>query len=399
MINIAIVGSFHFPFGDAAGARYRLLALALKKLGVKVHIISQLPYIPRQEDFCVNGCYQYKGIPYYSALVETTFQKSYLKSSLNIIKGSVNSAKLLSTIIKREEIDIIFFDGNFNIHLLPILKIARQKGIPIVNDVMEWFSNFVFFGGIFHPLAWDHEICMRITNKQLNGLVVISTYLLEYYKNRSKIDPILIPAIGEFSNGPPSWPQNDIFRIGYFGRPTEKDGIYDLIRAIEILAHKKKDFEFFLAGDDGRAGNLLKIKKQVSSDPCLKKRIRFLGQIKQNMIPSVFAQCNTLVLSRPLERFSLAGFPQKLPEYMALGRPVIVTDVGDIPLYVRDGIDGFVVKPGNPVAFANAIDEIMRLSDYGFKMGVSAWERGKSVFDSNLNAERLLRYFLSLINK
>ena len=117
------------------------------------------------------------------------------------------------------------------------------------------------------------------------------------------------------------------------------------------------------------------------------------------MIPSVFAQCNTLVLSRPLERFSLAGFPQKLPEYMALGRPVIVTDVGDIPLYVRDGIDGFVVKPGNPVAFANAIDEIMRLSDYGFKMGVSAWERGKSVFDSNLNAERLLRYFLSLINK
>ena len=63
---------------------------------------------------------------HYSALVETTFQKSYLKSSLNIIKGSVNSAKLLSTIIKREEIDIIF-DGNFNIHLLPILKIARQK--------------------------------------------------------------------------------------------------------------------------------------------------------------------------------------------------------------------------------------------------------------------------------
>ena len=64
---------------------------------------------------------------------------------------------------------------------------------------------------------------------------------------------------------------------------------------------------------------------------------------------------------------------------MALGRPVIVTDVGDIPLYVRDGIDGFVVKPGNPVAFANAIDEIMRLSDYGFKMGVSAWEREKCI--------------------
>ena len=63
---------------------------------------------------------------------------------------------------------------------------------------------------------------MRITNKQLNGLVVISTYLLEYYKNRSKMNPILIPAIGEFSNGPPSWHRMIFLELDILADPLKR---------------------------------------------------------------------------------------------------------------------------------------------------------------------------------
>ncbi len=397
-MKIALVGGFQFPYGDAAGARYRMMSVALKKLGAEVFVISQLPYIPRQEDRCNDRSHKYMDIPYWSSVVEQTFQRSYLKSSLNILKSAAISAEILKKLIWTQKIDIVYFSGSFNIYLWPILRVARKYNIPIVNEVMEWFSSFAFYGRWLHPLAWDHEICMRITNKQLNGIIVISNYLFDYYK-QSILHTILIPSLGEFSTELPQWvSSNDEFKIGYFGTPSQKDGIFDMMEAITILARRGREFEFLLAGDDGRAGNLKKVRQLVNSDPLLNKKVKLLGKIDQQQIPEVFSQCNVMLLARPLDRFALAGCPQKLPEYMALGKPVVVTAVGDIPCYVRDGVDGFVVEPDNPFAFADAIEKIMDLPDQGQVMGRAAWKQGKSIFDADVHAQRLLHFFEGIIS-
>ncbi|RLB00740.1 MAG: glycosyltransferase family 1 protein, partial [Deltaproteobacteria bacterium] len=59
------------------------------------------------------------------------------------------------------------------------------------------------------------------------------------------------------------------------------------------------------------------------------------------------------------------AFPLVILEAMAVGLPIVSTEVGSIPEIVADGVNGFVVPPRNPQALASAVvhlikDEIMR---------------------------------------
>ncbi|MFH0931018.1 MAG: glycosyltransferase family 4 protein, partial [Candidatus Zixiibacteriota bacterium] len=47
-------------------------------------------------------------------------------------------------------------------------------------------------------------------------------------------------------------------------------------------------------------------------------------------------------------------------EYMALGKPVVATDINGIPEVVKDGINGLIVKPKNSTSMADAILELLK---------------------------------------
>jgi glycosyltransferase involved in cell wall biosynthesis len=53
----------------------------------------------------------------------------------------------------------------------------------------------------------------------------------------------------------------------------------------------------------------------------------------------------------------LLGLP--LLESMSVGTPVISTDVGGMPEFIRDGVTGFVVPPSDPVALRRRLDELL----------------------------------------
>jgi glycosyltransferase involved in cell wall biosynthesis len=390
-VRIVIVGGFRFPFGDAAGARCRVMATAMAKRGVGVTVISQLPGKGNSNARDETGAYLFNGIRYFIEIEEAIEERRYWKRVINIIRGSVLSARRAAEEMTKGRCDIVLFSGNYNIFLLPILFAARRNGRPIVGEAMEWFNSFSFKGGYWNPLAWDHEICMRFSNRRLDGLIVISNFLFTYYRSR-KTKPLLVPSLYAWGKCPPKWSVNDEFTIGYFGTPTEKDGIYDLLSALEHLSKNGRKFRFLLGGDDGRTGNLERIRGIVRSSPHLSGSVILLGLIEQERIEAVFSVCNLLVLARPAARFSAAGVPQKLAEYMAMGRAVVVTAVGDIPLYVRNGVDGFVVAPSDPSAFATAIEAVMKMEDKGEAMGMAAWRDGRRFFDCERHAARIVEY-------
>jgi glycosyltransferase involved in cell wall biosynthesis len=49
------------------------------------------------------------------------------------------------------------------------------------------------------------------------------------------------------------------------------------------------------------------------------------------------------------------GLPNVALEALAAGVPVVATEVGGVPEIVRDGLNGFLVPPGNPTELARAI--------------------------------------------
>lgn len=52
------------------------------------------------------------------------------------------------------------------------------------------------------------------------------------------------------------------------------------------------------------------------------------------------------------------GFEVKVSESLHAGRPVIATRAGGIPLQIKDGVDGFIVEPGDAGAVARHLKEL-----------------------------------------
>lgn len=62
-----------------------------------------------------------------------------------------------------------------------------------------------------------------------------------------------------------------------------------------------------------------------------------------------------LALDRPDSLQAQCGFPTKLGEYLLTENPVIVTKVGDIPLFLKDGETALLAEERNPKEFSSKI--------------------------------------------
>lgn len=74
----------------------------------------------------------------------------------------------------------------------------------------------------------------------------------------------------------------------------------------------------------------------------------------QENISAIISRCFALCLLSGSE-----GTPNVILEAMSRKRPVIATRVGDIPLFVRHGINGYLVEPGSVVEFSEALDKLL----------------------------------------
>jgi glycosyltransferase involved in cell wall biosynthesis len=101
---------------------------------------------------------------------------------------------------------------------------------------------------------------------------------------------------------------------------------------------------------------------------------------------------DALELCSALDVFTLAslneGLSVSLLEAMALGKPSAVTRVGGIPEVVRDGVEGFLVPPGDPAALADRVVALLHDDGLRARMGEAARQRART-FDIRLAVRRM----------
>jgi len=83
-----------------------------------------------------------------------------------------------------------------------------------------------------------------------------------------------------------------------------------------------------------------------------------VGDIPHHELPKLYRQYDFFVAPSRRETQGLA-----MCEAMACGLPVVASNVGGIPEFVRDGVDGYLVPPDDPAALRNAILNL--ISDRG----------------------------------
>jgi glycosyltransferase involved in cell wall biosynthesis len=110
-------------------------------------------------------------------------------------------------------------------------------------------------------------------------------------------------------------------------------------------------------------------------------------------VPELLAKASILVLPRAWGTFSQAGFPTKLGEYLATGRPVVVTATGDIPDYLTDRHSAFLVYTDGIAAFAQQLGHVMRNMAAAQVVGQRGRKVAEEEFDVNRHSRRMLDWF------
>ena len=137
-------------------------------------------------------------------------------------------------------VDIIIAYNYPAIALERILRFGRKKGIKFVGDITEWYS--VKGHNILYKIVKGLDSClrMRIVNKKMDGLIVISRYLEKYYKNQLTVRlPPLIDADDKKWNIGTLKKELKKVNFIYAGSPSSiKERLDVIVLAIEKLAEK-----------------------------------------------------------------------------------------------------------------------------------------------------------------
>ncbi len=92
------------------------------------------------------------------------------------------------------------------------------------------------------------------------------------------------------------------------------------------------------------------------------------------------------------------GSPNAVLEAMAAGRPVIASNTSGIPDLVEDGVTGYLVPPGDEVAFASALEKML-INPNRQEMGDKGRKRVESFCDCQDAAARLLELYQQLLKR
>jgi len=97
-------------------------------------------------------------------------------------------------------------------------------------------------------------------------------------------------------------------------------------------------------------GGDIEFYKRLAVDLGIEDRLDFLGWIDQGRAAQLMANSDVLVLPSYDE-----GLPLVILEALGRGLPVVCTPVGEIPEFLKNGINAIFVKPGDPNSLAEAI--------------------------------------------
>lgn len=157
---------------------------------------------------------------------------------------------------------------------------------------------------------------------------------------------------------------DDRFTVGWMGRMTAVKRTGDIVFAVKRLLDAGVDACLCLVGD----GPDREATEQLAHDLGIVDRCLFLGY--QDDVAPFYAAFDALILPSANE-----GTPVSAIEALAAGRPVVATRVGGVPDVIRDGLDGFLVTPGDVDELADRLGRLAADRELARRMGESGRER------------------------
>lgn len=261
-----------------------------------------------------------------------------------------------------------------------IRKYCRKNGLKCIADVTEWYTGLGRSIPVKIVKGIDTFLRMRIIHKKIDGLIVISRYLENYY-NKCK-DVVYIPPLVDLNEK--KWENkreksSDILYLVYAGNPGKKDRIDFLI---EALSQVQRKYQLDIIG--------IEKNEYVSLYNCEMPHldqnhiINFHGRLSHLEALKIVKHANYSCFFRISDRVTMAGFPTKFSEAISCGTPVITNRSSNIEDYLINQ-NGYLVDNLS----CKAISHIINIASFTF-------ETNSNLFDYRRYRSKMKLFFEKL---
>jgi glycogen(starch) synthase len=363
------------------------LSEALVRKGIEVFVVTQgSAELPADE--IINGVRVLRTIPVAvtaNNFVEDILQLNFqlleralvlfreLDNNLDIIHGHDWLVFWASKVLKHSFTTPL-------IYTIHATEFGRNQGIyndmqRYIND-LEWYASFE---------AWKLIVCSQYMNNEVRNLfqvpedkaVVIGNGVNEEnYRGDSS------PAYRDFYASP----DEDI--VFYVGRIVREKGIQVLIQAIPEILKTNPKTKFVIAGKGPYLDNLRSLAEYLG----VAERVYFTGFISDRERNNLYRIADVAVFPSLYEPFGIVAL-----EAMVTRTPVIVSEVGGLAEFVRDGENGLTVKPNDPQQLAEKIRFLLNNKDRAREMASRAYEIVKRDFTWDEIANKTLAVYEEVI--
>lgn len=370
-MKILIYGINYAPEMTGVGKYTGEMAIWLAGRGHDVHVVTAPPYYPAWKISRPYSSWRYAseklhGVTVWRCPLWVPQVPDALKRLIHLCSFTVSSLPpmLIAAIVKRPDVIIVIEPPLFCAPTALICaRLIRASAWLQVQD----FEVAAFFGLGFSSSGYLKRVCIALESRLLKMFDMVSS-ISKAMVERLRHLGVPEDKISFF----PNWVDcntmrtksgntdfrrkwnisNDCMVVLYSGNLGKKQGLEILVRAAEILSHKRPDVVFVLVGDGAAKKELLEAVRQ-------RHLLNIIFQPLQPLkdLPSLLCMANVhLIIQR--RGVADAVLPSKLSGILAVGGFALITadphtELGD---FVKDnpGI-ALLVEPENTDAFVQEL--------------------------------------------
>lgn len=388
-MNFVCISSDQYPDKYAAPIRHSTIMRGLVEQGHSVKFLLLSP-----QNWNSSNKLDYYGIQF---------------ETLNTYKGSNKILKKIYELIairkankwikkeaEKNNLDAVII---FTVEALPIslvMKKAHAAGVKVFHERTE-----LPYASLLDYKKGESKLNFYLKNllPQFDGVFVINdklnNYIQQFNSNTQKL--LTVVNLSFFKTNKPS--PYPFKYVAYCGQIWgQKDGVPILIEAFAKISNLFPELKLVLVGDNSKK-DLIKETTGAVAKLNIQDKVVFTGLVERDMMPVILCNAEILVVSKPDNERNSGNFPIKIGEYLATGVPVVVTKVGEIPAFIKDGESGFLATPGSADAFAGKMKEALADTQRAKTIGLKGRQVAESFFDYRIQAKVMEEYISKKIKE
>ena len=317
-------------------------------------------------------------------IVLTAFQKAFnLIAAIHTICGFVG-------FLRRERIDLVHLNNAFHIgfdwliasRLCGAKCITHQRGLDAVPRTAKFYIRL-----------YDRIICVSEHIRdalRMHGLPVAEKACVIYngldmgaFAGKIGRNPSIVKRELGFEHDEPV--------IGVVGNIKPWKGQRVVVDAVFLLKREYSRVRCLLIGSPLEGPAYFQSLKNRVAEKRMGKNVFFVGFRKDvsDFMNTVDILIHSSIKPEPFGRVILEG--------MALGKPVIATNIGGPAEIIENNVSGLLVRPSDPQAMAERISYLLKHKGVRQRLGRMAVQRVKEKFDINLIAGQVDEVYKSLL--